>query len=84
MVTKVAMTTMNAGIRTLSGMRFLRREITTLEHKSTNVVAKPIDIPLIAEVVVASVGHMPSTKTMVGFSLRKPLVNVDNALFAIV
>ena len=77
------MTTMNAGMRTLSGMRFFKREITTLEHRSTKVVASPIDIPLIALLVVARVGHIPSTSTMVGFSRRRPLVSVFNALFAI-
>jgi hypothetical protein len=58
--------------------------MTMFEHRSTNVVARPIDMPLRAELVVASVGHIPSTNTMVGFSLSKPLVNVENALFAIV
>ena len=31
------MTTMNEGIRTISGIRFLMAEITTLEHISTNI-----------------------------------------------
>jgi hypothetical protein len=84
MVTNVAITTMNAGIRTLSGMRFLRRDITTFEHTSTNIVAKPIDIPLMAEVVVASVGHIPSTKANVGFSLKMPFNNVFDELFIVV
>jgi hypothetical protein len=52
-----------------------------LEHRSTNVVAKPIDIPLIAEVVVASVGHIPNTKAKVGFSLNMPFSNVFDELF---
>ena len=83
-VTNVAMTTMNAGIRTLSGMRFLRSEITTFEQTSTKSVAKPMDIPLTALVVVASVGHIPRTNAKVGFSLRIPLVNVFIALLIII
>jgi hypothetical protein len=39
---------------------------------STAIVARPIDIPFMAEVVVASVGHIPSIKTSVGFSLTIP------------
>ena len=74
---------MKAGIRTLSGIRFFRREITIFEQMSTAVVARPIDIPLMAEVVVASVGHIPSTRAKVGFSRRMPLVSVFNALFIV-
>ena len=68
------MTTMNEGIRTISGIRFLMAEITTLEHISTNIVASPIPIPLIAEEVVPSVGHIPSRSTNVGFSLIIPFI----------
>ncbi len=75
MVTKDAMTTMNEGIRTRRGMKFLRAEMTTLEQTRTKVVAKPIPIPLMAVVVTARVGHMPKTKRNMGFSLQKPLVN---------
>jgi hypothetical protein len=39
---------------------------------STNAVANPIDIPLIADEVVARVGHIPKTSTKVGFSLNIP------------
>jgi hypothetical protein len=39
---------------------------------STAIVANPIDIPFRAEVVVASVGHIPSIRTNVGFSLTMP------------
>lgn len=75
MVTKDAMTTMNEGILTREGMKFLSREMTTLEQTKTKVVAKPIAIPLMAAVVTARVGHIPKTKRKIGFSLQKPLVN---------
>ena len=39
----------------------------------TTVEESPIPIPLIADVVTASVGHIPSVRTNVGFSLIKPL-----------
>ena len=41
-VTKVAITTMKHGIRTLSGIIFLKREITTFDPTSTKVNAAPI------------------------------------------
>jgi hypothetical protein len=49
-------------------------EITIFERMRTNVVASPILIPLIAEVVVANVGHIPRRSTNVGFSFMRPLV----------
>ena len=60
----------------MSGVRFLIKEITRFEQMSTNMVASPIDIPFIADVVVASVGHMPSRRTNVGFSLTMPFNNI--------
>ena len=66
---------MKAGIRTMSGIRFLSKEITTLEQKSTNVVANPIDMPFSAEEVVPNVGHIPNSNTNVGFSLMMPFIN---------
>ena len=74
--TKAAITTTNTGMRTLSGTRFFIVDITKLLHISTNIVANPIDIPLVADVVVASVGHIPRRSTNVGFSLTMPLVIV--------
>jgi hypothetical protein len=56
-------------------MRFLSRAITMFEQMSTNVVANPIDIPLSADEVVPSVGHIPRRRTKVGFSLTRPLRN---------
>ena len=73
MVTNAAITTMYEGIRTWSGMRFFSAEITVLVHTKTAAVASPILIPLIADVVVASVGHIPNISTKVGFSLINPL-----------
>jgi hypothetical protein len=49
-------------------------EITMLERMRTNIVASPMLIPLMAEVVVANVGHIPRRRTNVGFSLIRPLV----------
>jgi hypothetical protein len=70
------MTTMNTGMRTLSGVTDFRHEITTLVQMSTAIVARPIDIPFMALVVVASVGHIPSIKTNVGFSLTMPFLMI--------
>jgi hypothetical protein len=55
-------------MRTLAGIRPAIREITMLDKIRTNVVAKPIPIPLMADVVVPNVGHIPKTNTKVGFS----------------
>jgi hypothetical protein len=56
-------------------MIFLSKEITTFDPKSTNAVANPMLNPLIADEVVANVGHMPSISTKVGFSLINPFRN---------
>ena len=73
MVTKDATMTMNAGILTLSGITFLRSDMKRLLRVSTAAVVSPIPSPLTAEVVTARVGHMPSVRTSVGFSLMMPL-----------
>lgn len=77
------MTTMKAGIRTASGMRRFKREIITFEQMRTKVVASPMLSPLIADVVVAKVGHMPRRSTKVGFSVMIPLVIVLIYLFMV-
>jgi hypothetical protein len=59
----------------MSGMRFLMAEITTFEQMSTNIVAKPIPIPLRALEVVPRVGHIPKRSTNVGFSFTTPFIN---------
>ena len=51
-------------------------EMMKLEQMSTAVVAKPIDIPFNALLVVPSVGHIPSKRTKVGFSFMSPLKNI--------
>ena len=64
---------MNAGILTPSGITLRSNEIIRFDNASTTVEESPIPIPLIADVVTASVGHIPSVKTRVGFSLIIPL-----------
>ncbi len=49
MVTKEAITTINAGIRTLSGIKSFIKEITMFAITNTKVVAKPIPKPLMAD-----------------------------------
>ena len=56
----------------MSGVRFFISDIMILENINTAIVAKPIIIPFIALVVVASVGHMPSIRTKTGFSFITP------------
>src|SRR5574344_1425382 len=84
-VTKVAIITIKAGIRTLSGITDLRREMTIFAIISTKAVAKPIQRPFVAEVVVANVGHIPKTSTQVGFSLIKPflIMSIDFIIFVL-
>ena len=72
-VTKEATMTMKAGSRTSSGITLRSREITTLEMASTTRELRPMPRPLMAEVVTARVGHMPSIRMKAGFSLRIPL-----------
>lgn len=76
MVTNAAITTMKTGIRTMSGVIRFIHEITKLVQINTAIVAKPIERPLMALVVVAKVGHMPRSKTKVGFSLMSPLIKI--------
>ena len=80
MVTKAAIITINEGIRILSGMLLATNEITRLDITSTNAVASPIPIPLMADVVTPSVGHIPNKSTKVGFSLNNPRVKFDKLL----
>ena len=77
-VEKVAMTRIYAGILTFLGMKFLSIEIIALLQTSTNIVASPIDKPLTAAVVTASVGHVPSTSLKVALFLNTPLVSGSN------
>ena len=72
-VTNEATITMNAGILTLSGITFLSTEIKRLLSARTAAVVSPIPRPFMADVVTASVGHIPRVRTNVGFSLIMPL-----------
>jgi hypothetical protein len=45
---------------------------------STAIVARPIDIPFMAELVVPNVGHIPKRRTNVGFSLIIPFQSTFN------
>ena len=72
-VTNDAMITINDGILTLSGITFLSADIMKLLSTRIHVVVSPIPAPLIADEVTASVGHIPSIWTNVGFSLTIPL-----------
>jgi hypothetical protein len=76
MVTNEAITTINAGILTISGTRFFINEMMRFEKISTIIVARPMDIPLRAELVVPKVGHIPKRRTKVGFSLIMPFQSV--------
>ena len=82
-VTKEAIMTMNAGIRTLSGTTFFSKEMTAFEQIKTKVVHKPIPIPLIADVVVPKVGHIPSKRQNTGFSLMIPFITILNLFIAV-
>ena len=72
-VTNEAMITINDGILTLSGITFLSAEIMKLLSTRIHVVVSPIPAPLMADDVTASVGHIPSICTKVGFSFTIPL-----------
>ena len=63
-------------MRTLEGTKLRISEMTRLEHTRTNVVASPMPMPFCTEVVTASVGHMPSTRRKVGFSVIRPFRNI--------
>ena len=65
--------TMKAGSRTSSGMMLRSKEMTRLEIARTTREDKPMPRPLMAEVVTARVGHIPSISTNTGFSFTMPL-----------
>ena len=54
-------------MRICFGINLRKREINRLEQHKTAVAASPMPIALETEVVVAKVGHMPSSCTKVGF-----------------
>ena len=65
-------------------MTFFSAEMMMLDINSTKVVAAPIPRALPTEVVTANVGQQPNTKIKVGFSLKKPLVNIFNLLLLMI
>jgi len=66
---------MYSEMRTCLGIHFLKAATRKLEPMSTNRVAPPITRALMAELVTASIGHMPSTWTNTGLSRQIPLTN---------
>lgn len=55
-----------------------------LDAARITVVVSPIPIPLVADVVMASVGHIPSISTKVGFSLMIPLYKRSAGVFGFI
>ena len=62
-------------------MTLRRAEIKRVDIIRTHIVELPIPTPLMALVVTASVGHIPSIRTSVGFSLMTPLTIRSRGLF---
>jgi hypothetical protein len=69
------MITIKDAMRTWPGMYLLNRETNRLENRSTKVVARPMPMPLMPEVVTASTGHSPKTSLKGGMVFHRPLVN---------
>ena len=78
-VTKEAITTINAGMRTIEGIKDFRADTAAFEHASTARVASPIDNPVKADDVVPRVGHMPSIRTNVGLRRIIPSIRTSAA-----
>ena len=66
---------MKVAMRTCFGTSLRSREIRPSEQAITKVVARPIAMALRTLLVMASVGHIPSTMTNTGFCFQSPLVN---------
>ncbi len=75
MVTKVAIMIMKQEIRTCFGIRLRNVDTRKLDPTSTKNVAMPIARALMAELVTASIGHIPSTWTNTGLSRQMPLIS---------
>jgi hypothetical protein len=54
-------------------MRFLKRDMVTLEKTCTNSTAIPSINPFITVVEIPTAGHMESASLKIGFSLKMPL-----------
>ena len=68
----------------MSGMIFRSKEINILLRANTTIVVSPMPSPLIADVVTARVGHIPSISTKVGFSFTSPLISRSHILFCFI
>src|SRR6056300_1281234 len=66
---------MKVAMRTSFGIKLRSVETRVFDNTITKVVASPIASALIAELVTASTGHIPSTCTNTGFSRHRPLMN---------
>ena len=73
-VTKPAMTTMKAGMRISSGMNLRSAATATFDPMRTAVAASPMPMAFTTLVVTAIVGHIPRTRTKVGFSVSIPFL----------
>ena len=74
-VTKPEMITMYAAMRTCLGMNLRRREMSRFESTNTAAAESPMPTPFFMDVVVASVGHVPSNCTKIGFWSNNPSKN---------
>ena len=66
---------MKQEMRTCFGITWRNVDTRKLDPTSTKNVAIPIATALIAELVTASIGHIPSTCTNTGLSRQIPLMN---------
>lgn len=79
-VTNVAITTIYAGILTLSGIKFLSNDITMFEQIKTNVNAAVIPIAFSTDVDTPSTEHKPTNWIKTGLFLRMLLLKTLAAL----
>jgi hypothetical protein len=68
MVVNAAIIIMNMGIRTEEGITFLKSDMTISEKRITNVIARPIPMPLDTLEVTAKAEHNPIINIRRGFS----------------
>ena len=80
-MTSEATITIYDGILTESGITFLSEDIIAFERARTTVVESPIPIPFNIDVVTASVGHIPSIRTTVGFSVIIPFFKRSSGVY---
>ena len=67
----------------MSGIIFLRREITTLEQIRTIIAARPIDAAWNTDLVVARVGPVPRMRMRTGFSVMIPRRSIESFLLLV-